>query len=266
VKLTEAVTKPKQYKTSNGCLNYRAAIVVYNHTISAPVRTLFCILIAMKLRILFLLFVLFSVQTMRAQMLDTLRSCINRKVAFTAMFDTRKSFINSQNARIWGFKFGADFGNRLTIGGGYNTHTPSLQKPVFLTDSFGMPDTAVSLLRLDYFSYFIRFVFYKSKRWKFSVIPFQLGFGNSRYEYAYGGRNNIVGQKAVIIYETGISGSYKIFRWFGVGADLGLRLMLRNNKALSESFNSPIYSFYTIIYWSELYKMAFPRTKLAQRL
>lgn len=220
----------------------------------------------MKLRVLLLVISLLFLNTLRAQLLDTLRNAINRKVAFTAMFDTRKSFINSQNARIWGFKFGADFGNKLTIGGGWNTHTPALAKPVYLTDSLGRPDTAFSSLRFDYFSYFIRYVFYKSKRWKFSVIPFQLGFGNSRYEYSYEGQPQIVGQRRVIIYETGISGSYKIFRWFGVGADLGLRLMLRNNKALSENFNSPIYSFYTIIYWSELYKMAFPNTKLAKRL
>ncbi|MCA6361779.1 MAG: hypothetical protein IM638_01960 [Bacteroidetes bacterium] len=222
----------------------------------------------MNFRLLLLVTVVMLTNVLRAQMLsmDTLRNCINRKVAFTAMFDTRKSFINSQNARIWGFKFGADFGNRLTIGGGWNTHTPSISKPVFVTDSLGQPDTVQSFLKLDYISYFIRYVFYKSKRWKFSVIPFQLGFGNSRYEYSYQSGPQVVGQRRVIIYETGISGSFKIFRWFGVGADLGLRVMLRNNKALSENFNSPIYSFYTIIYWSELYKMAFPNTKLAKRL
>ncbi|MCU0432049.1 MAG: hypothetical protein MUC87_01190 [Bacteroidia bacterium] len=220
----------------------------------------------MKLRILLPAVFLLLVNVTRAQMLDTLRSCINRKVAFTAMFDTRKSFVSAQSARIWGFKFGADFGNRLTIGGGWNTHTPSITKPVYGTDSMGMPDTTQSFLKLDYISYFIRFVFYKNKRWKFSVIPFQLGYGNSRYEYFDGNTNRIIGQRNILIYETGISGSFKIFRWFGVGADLGLRVMLRNNKALSENFNSPIYSFYTIIYWSELYKMVFPNTKLAKRI
>lgn len=203
---------------------------------------------------------------MPAQMLDTLRNCIKRSAVFTATLDTRKSFVSAQSARIWGFKFGAEFGGKLTIGGGWNTHTPGIIKPVYLNDSLGMPDTANSVLHLDYISYYIKYVFYKSKRWKFSVIPIQIGFGNSRYEYSFEGENKVVSQRGVIIYETGLSVSYKIFRWFGIGADLGLRLMLRNNRALNENFNSPIYSFYTIIYWGELYKILFPNTKLAKRL
>jgi hypothetical protein len=203
---------------------------------------------------------------LHAQMLDTLRNCIRKGVAFTATLDTRKSFVSAQSARIWGFKFGAEFGGRLTIGGGWNTHTPGLKKSIYLNDSLGQPDTATSVLHLDYISYYIKYVFYKSKRWKFSVIPFQIGFGNSRYEYDFEGKTNIRSQRGVIVYETGLSGSYKIFRWFGIGADLGLRLMLRNNQALTENFNSPIYSFYTILYWSEIYKIFFPNTKLAKRL
>ena len=101
MKLTEAVTKPKQHKANNGCLNFRAAIVVYNHTISSLVRTLFCILIAMKLRILLLLFILVGVHTMRAQMLDTLRSCINRKVRLQQC-STRESHSSIRKMHVSG--------------------------------------------------------------------------------------------------------------------------------------------------------------------
>ena len=80
------------------------------------------------------------------------------------------------------------------------------------------------------------------------------------------GDEKIADKRFVVIYEPGISVSYKIFKWLGAGADIGYRMMLRNNPAIPEKFNSPIYSFYGIIYWGELYKSIFPETKLAGKL
>jgi len=199
--------------------------------------------------------------TARAQFIDTLRACISRSVAPAFFFDSRNSFISDRRASIWGVKAGVEFGGKLTFGGGYNQHTNNLTKTLLINNA-----PVEAELRLAYVSYFARYVYYQSSRWKFSVMPVQIGFGRSRYRYELGESTINISRRGVIIYETGISVSYKILPWLGAGGDLGFRLMLLNNKDIPENFNSPIYSFYAIIYWGELYKMAFPDSKLAKKL
>ncbi len=201
-----------------------------------------------------------------AQLTDTLRACFSRGVSPTAYFDSRNSFIGNRRAQIWGIKAGAEFGGKLVLGIGYNQHTNNLTKEFVFKNTQQGYDTVPGKLRLGYVSYFARYVYYSSKHWKFSVIPAQLGVGRSRYDVDYGGEEMRLNRKTIILYEAGISVAYKVVPWFGVGTDLGFRYMIRKNKAIPENFNSPIYSFYTIIYWGELYKAVFPNTKLAKRL
>ncbi|TND09596.1 MAG: hypothetical protein FD123_1187 [Bacteroidetes bacterium] len=216
----------------------------------------------MRLAVIFL----FSCVSAKAQFMDTLRVCINRKASLICFLDSRNSFISDRRANIWGVKIGAEFGGKLSFGGGWNMHTNNLTKEIFLPKAGGGLDSTEATLRFAYFSYFARYVYYQSKRWKFSVTPLQIGFGRSRYDYDYAGESFRTDKKTVIVYENNIAVSYRIFRWLGAGTDLGFRWMIRNNDAIPENFNSPIYSFYSIIYWGELYKMVFPGSKLAKRL
>lgn len=213
-----------------------------------------------------LLFILLHCFIAKAQWSDTLKEILHGKMYPTASLDGRNSFINSERAAIWGIKAGVEFAGKLQMGIGYNQHINNLEKEIYFRDFYGQRDSAIGTLRLAYMSVYTRYVYYKSNHWKFSIMPIQLGIGDSKYKYDYLDKTRIVDEKIVVLYEPGISIAYKIIPWFGVGADLGYRIMLRGNRAIPENFNSPIYSFYAIFYWGELYKMAFPKTKLAKML
>jgi hypothetical protein len=200
-----------------------------------------------------------------AQVMDTLRASIARKAKFTFKFDTRNSFIANRRAEIFGAKLGVEFDKKLRIGGGVHWLTSPLYKRTYLTSSSGLADSVDAQLSFRYFAYYIEYVFYKTDRWELS-IPFQLGAGDSRYRYDYEGNSHVAGKKMVVLYEPGISTQYKVFRWLGAGADVGLRVMVVNNKAIKENFNSPMYAFKVLIWYDELYKMAFPNSWLTKKL
>lgn len=200
-----------------------------------------------------------------AQVMDTLRASIARKARFTFKLDTRNSFITNRRAEIFGVKLGVEFDRKLRIGGGVHWLTSKLHKRTYLTSSAGLPDSVDARLSFRYFAYYIEYVFYKTNRWELS-IPFQLGLGDSRYRYDYEGNSFVTGRKMVVIYEPGISTQYKVLRWLGAGADVGLRVMVVNNKAIKENFNSPMYAFKVLIWYDELYKMAFPNSRLTKKL
>ena len=73
-------------------------------------------------------------------------------------------------------------------------------------------------------------------------------------------------KKSIVVYETGFNISFKIFKWLGVGGDIGVRWMVKDNPAIPEKFNSPQYSFYTIIYWTEIIRAIAPENKFVKRL
>ncbi|MEO5644171.1 MAG: hypothetical protein ABIQ40_04410 [Bacteroidia bacterium] len=208
----------------------------------------------------------FMCSEMNAQWSDTINKILHGKPFPTASFDSRNSFISSSRAHIWGIKIGVDFANRLQGGIGFNRHDKNLEKEVFFTNESGVRESTKAQLRFSYFSFYVRYVYYNKGRWKFNVMPYQWGFGNSRYRYEIEGKKYISGKRFMVLYEPGISVSYKIFKWLGAGADIGYRFMLRGNPAIPENFNSPTYSFYTIIYWGELFKIAFPDSKWAPKL
>jgi hypothetical protein len=201
-----------------------------------------------------------------AQWSDTIKKILHGKIYPTASFDSRNSFISSSRAHIWGIKIGVEFSGRLQGGIGFNRHDKNLEKEISFTNEIGLPESRTAQLRFSYFSFYIRYVYYNKGRWKFSVIPYQLGFGNSFYRYEVDEKRFVTGRRWMFLYEPGISISYKIFKWLGVGADIGYRFMLRRNPAIPENFNSPTYSFYASIYWGELFKLTFPESKWAKKL
>lgn len=209
---------------------------------------------------------LFAVCEMKAQWLDTLRNDFKGGAWPTASFDSRNSFISDRRAHIWGIKFGVEFNSRLQFGVGYNFHDQRLTRDVQYINSAGHITTTKAALHLSYVCMYARYVYYKSEKWKFSMMPIQLGFGGSSYVYDSDVGEKKIDKSGIVTYEPGISVSYKIFWWVGAGGDFGYRCMLKNNPAITENFNSPIYTFYLIFYWGDMYKRAFPNTKLAKIL
>jgi len=197
---------------------------------------------------------------------DSIYTSMHGRVSLGGGFDSRNSFISNRRAHIWGIKVAAEFGELVQLGLGYNRLDDDLTKTIYFVNSAFENDSATGELKMDYWSWYGRYVFYRKGRWKFSVIPFQLGIGRSRYMYEVTTQKYYVQKKAIVVYETGFSVSFKICRWLGVGGDIGIRYMVKKNPYIPEKFNGPQYSFYAIIYWTEIIRAVAPENKFVKML
>lgn len=201
-------------------------------------------------------------------MMDSIRLSFKQKPRFVIGFDSRNSFISNRRAEILGLKLGVEFGNKFGIGfSGHllNQQNSHFYKKYLATSTIGQPDTVKANLQMFYVSYYIEYVFYNSKYWKLSV-PLQLGAGKSSYLYNYTGRDIVSDKHFVLIYEPIVAVEYKIFRWLSATAEIGYRVMMVNNPAVKENFNSPTYSAGASLSFSELSKLFFPNSKLTKLL
>jgi hypothetical protein len=202
---------------------------------------------------------LLVVQPAKCQFLDSIRVALQTKPKFLFKFDSRNSFVSNQSARIFGWKIGADFNGKFRIGGGLSSlsanHSPLLDRVVFAANN---KDTIyIAKLSFNYVSYFVDYVFFANKKWEFS-IPVQIGIGSSYYSYTADSLGEQqIDRGGIILYEPAITGQYKLTKWFGLGFGAGFRLMLVNNKAIDNKFNSPIYIFKAKVFLAELLRPAF---------
>ena len=212
-----------------------------------------------RLFTIFLFFFLTNVQ-LQAQFVDSISEAIKSKPKLSVRFDNRFSFTATTPSKISGIKVGAEFKDKFRVGGGYNLLNSTLSKDVYMDGDGQIIDTVKSYLKMSYMSYFIEYVFYRDKRWEFS-IPLQIGIGNTHYEYRYGGfkfRNN---WSMIVNYEASVSGHYRIVKWVGIGAGFGYQLMLKDNPAIEENFNTPIYVIKLKIFLGDIYRSVFPSKK-----
>ena len=197
----------------------------------------------------------------KAQLYDSLKASLALKKTIHFKFDSRNSFISSRRAQIWGVKLGADFGNKLRLGFGYNFLNSDFSNNNLLLTPSGL-DVVSRKLKIHYGCAYIEYVFYRQNHWEFSV-PVQFSVGSIWYNYQINGTQDYKGTKHfLLLYEPTLSGQYKIFNWFGLGADLGFRYALIKSRAIDEKLTSPIYVFKVLIYWGELYKKVFPNYPL----
>lgn len=209
---------------------------------------------------------LFSVtlHTAHAQFMDTLHTAFTGKKSFDFRFEGRWSFVNHDLTTVQSLKMGVNFGRKISLGGGYSWLKTDVKDNFVLHDDELKRDTVISkTLKLHYVCYYADYIFYKSRRWQYSV-PMQFGMGTTSFEYQYNTVKYKENKHFIALYEPGINVKYKIFRWMGVGANVGYRIVLKNNNFLSKKFNSPIYSAGILIYWNELALTAFPKNKKIQ--
>jgi len=199
-----------------------------------------------------------------AQFLDTLHVALNGSKTFDFRFESRNSFVNHDRIEVQSLKFGVTFGRKISVGGGYSwLKTPMFEKYKF-NDAEIKKDTTINRrVRLNYLTYYVDYIFYKSKRWQYS-IPTQFGTGFAKFSYDYKGVKNEA-KYLFFLYEPGINVKFKIFTWLGVGANVGYRIVFKNTKYLTNKFNSPVYSGGVIIYWDQLALALFPKNKLANK-
>lgn len=195
--------------------------------------------------------------------LDTIKDCLKEKPRVFAKLDTRNSFISNSSAKIFGVKMGLNYGHRLLIGIGYNQLYPpakDFDQQLYYTDISGSRDSVTSRLRMYYISIYMEYIFYQTKHWSLGT-PLQLGVGKTYYVYELYDQKRKREENMNIIYEPGVSVSYKFVKWFGIGADIGFRFMVTGDKRINQKFNAPTYTFKILIYYGEIYKMIFPNKK-----
>ncbi len=181
---------------------------------------------------------------------DSLRQVFRNKPTPSAKLDSRNSFISGRNARVHGIKAGLSFGKKLTLGIGYNWIAKGIRQEM-------PPNSPVVTgdVQLRYIAPFIEYSFFKKGNWE-AVVPVQLGVGRSFIQYSYLGSKHRIHQNSVVLYEPGMNLEYKIINLIGVGAGVGYRIMLKNNKEIDRSFTSPVYVLRFRLIFDELFKQA----------
>jgi hypothetical protein len=215
------------------------------------------------------LLLLFSLSSLalrsQTEMMDTLKSAMHHTPKPYGTFGDRNSFVQNSRADIWGFKLGLSYNKRVRFSVGYNFMITDLTQPLAFPDPAGKNGIVTMHMKLRYFSTCFEYVYYKTPHWEFS-IPVQAGIGNSKYVFNYDNAPYSIDNRIIVLYEPMVQSEYYIFPWLGVEADVGLRLMLKNNRAIGKNFNSPMYAFGMFIAWDELYKTIFPNTRFAGKM
>lgn len=178
-----------------------------------------------------------------AQIVDSIQFSLQKKPRFIGGFATKSTFINGFRSPIFTVRAGLEFNHTVRVGAGvswlnlspYDSRKEN--SPFYLDKTFS--DTAGihvvhPALDFRYVNVFFEYVYYNSGKWQFSV-PLQLGAGDSKYKYNFNGENITESRHWILLYEPAVSGQYKITKWFGVGLDVGLRIMLVTNTNIGNA-------------------------------
>lgn len=210
------------------------------------------------------LFVILAI-TARAQYLDSLHQVFTGRSMIDARLESRYSFIRNELTTVTGVRLGIAYKRKLRIGGGVSWLSSLESTNMDEVSSTGETRTVTKYIKFAYILYYIDFVFYRTKRWQFSV-PIQLGTGMAwaqKEEYYH---THITDKKHFLLfYEPGVTFQYKIFRYFGVGLDYGFRFVFRSQKTIGEQLNSPTIGPKILLWPDQLYYELFPKHKLTQR-
>lgn len=177
------------------------------------------------------------------------RKSFQTKPKLDVKFDNRFSFIRDNDVKTIGLKVGLSFRRKFKLGLGVN----QMLLPVEKTVQEG--DTSLPVnLEYFYFSPYIEYVFFNSKRWEFSLST-QFGIGGASYQYTdiEGKRVKLV-ESTVLSYEPATLIDYKIMRWFGIGTGVGYRLIYYKSPGINEKFSSPEYVIKLKVYLGEIFR------------
>ncbi len=217
-------------------------------------------------RFCFLIILSLVFENADSQVFDSIKSSFRCAPTLIGGFTSRNTFINGFLSPVSTARIGLKFGHQVRVGVGFNwqslpPYNPNRENRPFYLDKHVSGSTGEYLvhptLSFSYVSVYFEYVYFRNRKWEFSV-PLQIGVGDSWYYYSANGISTIENKHIIALYEPTVSCEYKICRWLGVGLDVGLRLMVINNKHIGNFFNSPMYNFGGIIYWGEVYRMVFP--------
>jgi hypothetical protein len=187
---------------------------------------------------------------------DSIKYSLKQKPKPIVKLDSKNAFITNLSVRTISVKAGIEFNKTIQFGVGYNWLNTSIKREFILQS-----DTILSYLKYQYFSPFINYTFYKSKKWVFA-IPVQFGIGKTFYEYStLDSKSNKLYNSVILTYEPAITAEYKPVKYVGVGLGIGYRFAFYNELKKHESFTTPLWIFIGKIYFGEIYREVFPKKK-----
>lgn len=162
-------------------------------------------------------------------------------------FDNRFSFIRDSGVKTVGIKVGFNFNRKFKAGLGLNSLVLSGESEIQVNG-----ETVDAKLNYAYFSPYIEYIYYNSKKWEFSLAT-QLGLGNALFEYDdINGKRQEVDKTIILSYEPATLIDYKIVRWFGIGTGVGYRLVFYKSEGIDQQFSSPEYVIKLKVYLGEI--------------
>lgn len=204
-------------------------------------------------KILFLFLFLLPFHSIYSQNVEKdFSESLNKDGVIFLRFDTKNSFISNSKVKIWGVNLGFNHNNTVKYGLGFYNLLSPIHKNFY--DSYdGITDTIPTSFNFTYLSLFGEYVFYHSKHWETS-LPIQIGIGGTNYSGHLNDSSYIYNNKPILHYEATLTGQYKFWKYFGLGAGVGYRIMLINNKDIDLKLTSPIYSVKFKFFIGELYR------------
>lgn len=162
------------------------------------------------------------------------------------------SFITNNIAKFRAIQLGLNFDNVTKVGIGYNWLASNINRPLVINGENIVGNQGE--LRMRYVAPFIEYTFLEREKY-LMTIPVQIGIGSGNFKYKLEDGSKLMTEKVAIgFYEPGMTFEYKLWKYLGVGAGIGYRLMFIGNKNFEDQFTSPTYSIKVKLYFGRFVK------------
>ncbi|MEO8588308.1 MAG: hypothetical protein ABI432_02980 [Flavobacteriales bacterium] len=176
----------------------------------------------MNLRTLLFIVGIAVAPSMLAQ--DTIRTITERKAGFRVLFnfDFRRTFVNTESVRFYGFRLGAQRDKDIIALGFYGLGDPYVQPSVDL----GELGAREVVTHFDFATLTYERILLDSKRWQIGV-PLSIGLGNYRKSYREPDGSLIAySTNELVPIELSLHTDYNLFWWLFIGVGGGYRYVL----------------------------------------
>ncbi len=162
--------------------------------------------------------------------LNRIDKSLEHKPRFTFNFNNKTSFVSNRISNFYGINLGLEYDRIFTYGISFNAlyDLPYNYK-------FEKVDLSEKKFKFVYSSIFMEYNFEKRERFEFS-IPLHLGLGWSWIK----NQKQTLGVN--VLYEAQLNFLYYPISYVGVGAGLGYRIILFENKHIDEQLSAPLFS------------------------
>lgn len=178
-------------------------------------------------------------------MFDSIQASLQHKPSLYFNYGTRNSFITNQYAKVKDIKAGITFNKQFTLALGYSWLNSDFKSK--------LSNDVDANLKMRYFTPYMEYSFLEHNNIEVT-IPVHLGLGWSFYRDV---NKNNYNKSFIITYEPAMTATYRLFKYFGIGAGFGYRLMLIGNSSINENFNSPIYLLKAKLFFGDIYRDLF---------